>query len=483
MFGSIRKVAKRAVLSSLNAWELRGARAQPQPPGLWDLSVTTSGALAWDGVDLSSLAASHGTPLHVISQTRLEKDYAAFRSAFASQYPRLDIAYSYKTNPLPAVISALHGLGATAEVISEFELWLALKLGVPRERIIFNGPAKTRSALELAMQQGVKLINIDNFVELELLEEIATRSQRRQRVGIRVVTSVGWSGQFGMSIADGSAMAAFRRLKASPRLFPCGVHIHLGNGLRNTGIYAAATRDVVTFIQSLRRELAIEVEHVDLGGGFGVPTVRPLGALDEKYALNGFPLRVPQPGESPAPTEFAREITTILKSGLGGSDGTLPELILEPGRAITSSAQLLLLNVIAIKPGDHTGIHAILDGGKNIAMPPAWEYHEAFLVNSATDRPKRVYSIFGPLCHTGDVMFRSRSFPELRVGDLLAVMDAGAYFIPNQMNFSNPRPSVVMVRDGDTQLIRERESFDDIVRLDALGAQASGVRRAASLVE
>jgi len=215
----------------------------------------------------------------------------------------------------------------------------------------------------------------------------------------------------------------------------------------------------------------IKIDHVDLGGGFGVPTVRPLNELDQRYALNGYPLRSPQPGESPSPAEFARAIAPILRAGLTESDGTVPELVLEPGRAITSSAQLLLLRVLAIKPGPRGERYVILDGGKNIAMPPAWEYHEAFLVNPVADRPIRRHSIFGPLCHTGDVMFRSRSFPELRVGDLLAIMDAGAYFIPNQMNFSNPRPSAVLIEGGRAHLVRGRETFEDMVRLDPLASR------------
>jgi diaminopimelate decarboxylase len=465
MFAFLREAAKRAVLTSMHAREMRGAKLS-QSPALWDLTTSASGRLVWDGVELVELASRFGTPLQVVSRARLESDYKRFRDAFASRYPKVDIAYSYKTNPLPGVIDVLHRCGATAEVISEFELWLALELGMPGRRIIFNGPAKTRDALDLAIQNGIKIINIDGFTELEMLEEVAARSQRRQKVGLRVVTSVGWSGQFGMSIADGTAMSAFRRLKESAFLVPCGLHVHLGNGLRNTGIYVSATREALAFLRVVRAELGIEVEHLDLGGGFGVPTVRPFSTFDLRYSANGFPVRAPQPGEAPSIEDYATAITDLLRSEISVPPERLPELILEPGRAITSSAQLLLLKVLAIKQGSAGDSKVILDGGKNIAMPPGWEYHEAFLTDSSADRPLRRYSVYGPLCHTGDVMFIARQFPELQVGDVIAVMDSGAYFIPNQMNFSNPRTAAVILEGGRAATIRARESFNDLVRLD-----------------
>ncbi|HXR56799.1 MAG TPA: pyridoxal-dependent decarboxylase [Casimicrobiaceae bacterium] len=463
MLTPLRDAATRIVVNAMH-WRRTRKGIQAQQPAQWDLTRDGAGALTWDGVALPDLAREFGTPLEVVSSRRLTRDYVDFQSAFARRYPRVDVGYSYKTNPLPAVIDVLHRAGATAEVISEFELWLALRLGMPGERIIFNGPAKTRDALDLALRHAVKLINIDNMVELELLDDLATHAKRPQRVGVRIVTSVGWSGQFGMSIHDGTALRAFRRLKQSRFLDPCGLHVHLGNGLRDTAIYVRAAREALAFMRVLRAELGVDIEHLDLGGGFGVPTVRPFDRFDYRCLANGLSVMPPRPGDAPRIDDYAREITDTIKANAPSSP--LPELILEPGRALSSSAQLLLLSVLARKhenSGDET---IILDGGKNIAMPPGWEYHEAFLATETGERPLRRYSFYGPLCHTGDLLFRQRPFPELRVGDVVAIMDAGAYFIPNQMNFSNPRPAVAMIDDGQASLIRERESFEDIVRLD-----------------
>jgi diaminopimelate decarboxylase len=467
MIGS--RPVKRAVLRALNAWDTRHGALAPQSPALWGLETDGSGRLAWDGCPLEDLARRFGTPLHVVSRSRLEANYRGFRDAFAARYPRVEIAYSYKTNPLPGVIRALHECGAAAEVISHFELWLALELGVAPERIIFNGPAKTPAALDLAVRRGIKLINIDGAAEIRQIDERAAHYGRKQRVGVRIVTSVGWSSQFGFSIADGAAMEAFRQIQACRHLEPCALHLHLGSGLHDARIYFQASREAVGFALRLRAELGVAIEHLDLGGGFNVPTVRQLSGLDQKFLDHGFPIRPPRAAETPTPVEFAAGIVSLLEELLPRGDGRLPELILEPGRAITSGAQCLLLSVLALKPGDRRERYAIVDGGKNLTVPLGYEYHELFAAGRMNGTPPGRYTVFGPLCHPHDIVARHRDLPGLEVGDVLAVMDAGAYFIPNQMNFSNPRAAAVMITGGVPKVIRGQETFEDVVRLDGVG--------------
>ncbi len=464
--GVVRSTVKRAVLTALNAYDKREAEPTSLDPSQWDMSVTKDGMLVWDGADLVSLARRFGTPLYVISRKRLKKNYEAFYQAFASRYPHVEIGYSYKTNPLPGVIRALHEFGASAEVISHFELWLALRLGVPADRIIFNGPAKSEQALELAVKEGIKLINIDSTGEIAIIERYAQQFGREQQIGVRVVTSVGWSSQFGVPLANGRAMDAFRKIRATQGLVPCGLHVHLGTGIRDSAVYFQAVGEMLEFAASLRAELGIRVKYLDFGGGFGVPTVRPLSELDGKFLANGFPVRPPSVQAAPTPEDYANGIVAQLQRAYGTNPDDLPHIILEPGRAITSSAQALLVSVRVLKEGDRFGELAIVDGGKNMTMPLGYEYHEIFVANRMRQAADTRYSVFGPLCHPGDIVFRHRDLPALAVGDVLAIMDAGAYFVPNQMNFSNPRPPAVMVSGGDASLIRTRESFEDIVRLD-----------------
>lgn len=459
---------KRAVLHALSAYNnRREGLPAPQPPALWGLRTDATGRLAWDGCALEDLACRFGTPLHVVSFSQLEKNYRSFREAFASRYPLVEVGYSYKTNPLPGVIRALHGFGAAAEVISHFELWLALRLGVPPGRIIFNGPAKTPEALDLAVRSGIKIINIDGPAEIARIDERAAHYGVKQRVGVRIITSVGWSSQFGFKVDDGAALDAFRKIKACRNLVPCGLHLHLGTGLRDAALYFQSTREALDLALRLG-EMGISIEHFDLGGGFNIPTVRELSSLDMKFLDHGFQVRPPRPGASPAPAQYAEGIVSLMEKYLARDAGPAPEIILEPGRALSSSAQCLLLTVLSVKQRGAEGKMAIVDGGRNLSMPLAYEYHEVMSAGRARPSPRERYTLYGPLCHPHDVVAQHRDLPRLSPGDVLAVMDSGAYFIPNQMNFSNPRPAVVMVASGAPEVIRARESFEDVVRLDGL---------------
>ncbi len=464
----IRKTVKGAVLKAINAYDKRHGGPEALPYSEWGMTVSPEGELCWDGCSLVALAREHGTPLYVVSRSRLEKNYRGFLGAFASRYPKVEVGYSYKTNPLPGVIKALHEFGASAEVISHFELWLALQLGVAPDNIMLNGPGKSDAALELAVERGIRLINVDNLDEIAKIDRLAAHFGRKQQIGVRVVTSVGWSAQFGLSIETGAAREAFQRMKAAQHLVPCSLHAHLGTGIRDAQVYFRAVGEILAFARQMRDEFGIDMRYLDLGGGFGVPTVRPLTQQDVRLLENGYSVVPPREGQAPSIEEYAEGIVAQMARYYDLASGDVPLLFFEPGRAITSSAQCLLVSVLAIKQGNRFGNFVISNGGKNITMPLGYEYHESFVANRMNSPRDTRYSVFGPLCHPGDILFKHRHLPKVVPGDLITVMDAGAYFVPNQMNFSNPRPAAVMVFNGRSELIRRRESFEDIVRLDDL---------------
>jgi diaminopimelate decarboxylase len=441
-------------------------------PRLWDLEINAAGHLAVCGHDVVELARRHGTPLHVVSRQRLADDFGRFAAAFRRLWPAVEIGYSYKTNPLPGVLRELHALGAWAEVISHFELWLALRLGVPAGRIIYNGPAKSDDGLRLAIERGVRIINIDNLAEIERIGRLARALGVRPQVGVRVVTSVGWSGQFGHDLANGEADEAFARLAETDDVEPCGLHVHLGTGLKDVATYLQAIREMAEFVRRLESRSAVRIRYLDFGGGFGVPTVRPYGAWDERMMANGYPPAPTDPATTPTIESISMAIVDLLRRYYPDDGATVaPTLLFEPGRAITSSAQMLLLRVLAVKPAADGSRRVILDGGKNIAIPTGYESHELLPASSMRDAYRSPHSFYGPLCHPGDVLLRWKRFPDVSPGDVVALMDAGAYFVPNQMNFSNPRPAAVLVdRERDT-LIRKRESFENIVQLDRFASE------------
>jgi diaminopimelate decarboxylase len=450
------------------------------PPSEWGARFDDAGELEIDGCNVASLAREFGTPLHVVSSARLKADFDEFAGSFRRLHPNVEIAYSYKTNPLPGVLAELHRLGALAEVISHFELWLALRLGVPPERILFNGPGKTAAAIDLAVGRGIRLINVDSLPEIDEVAAAAARAGGRQLIGVRIITSVGWSGQFGLSLASGDAFEAFRRIRSHPQLAAVGIHFHLGTGIRDVEIYLRALREMLLFSERLRNELGVRVSHFDLGGGFGVPTVRPYSVWDQRLIANGMPPGPVDVGAAMRPADYSSRIMDLVNEHLRGrTDEPAPTIYFEPGRALTSRAQCLVLKVVAVKESVGGRPKVILDGGKNVAMPTGYEAHELLPVTGGALERDCSIDFFGPLCHPADQLFIAKRFRRLVPGDLVAVMDAGAYFVPNQMNFSHGRPAAVMVRSGRHELLRERETFDDIVSLDRTTRQFHQAAQAA----
>jgi diaminopimelate decarboxylase len=256
-----------------------------------------------------------------------------------------------------------------------------------------------------------------------------------------------------------------------PELLPVGIHLHLGTGIQSIETYVQAVQEVIAFSEKLKATHGIAIEHFDLGGGFGVPTVRGMTEWDLRMISLGYAARMPNPVGIPTPADYAAALSPLLEKLSSSNDGkaSQPRVVFEPGRAITSSSQTLLLSILAKKPGLDGKEFLIADGGKNITMPLGWETHRIFAANKMNDEATLTYNIFGPLCHPGDVVAKNLTMPPLGAADCLAIMDAGAYFVPNQMNFSNPRPPIVSVSDGVVTLVRQKEEFEDIVRLDRSG--------------
>jgi len=470
MSGFVKSKVKALLLQGVIAYDRFKASVQGHQDGrlapeAWDMSLGPDGHLIIEGCDTVDLARDHGTPLYVVNKRRLQKNYLAFFNSFAHQYPKVEVAYSYKTNPLPGVIRLLHEAGASAEVISPFELWLALKLGVPPQRIIYNGPGKSGESLDMAISQNVKLINIDGPSEIDIVRRLSGKYNNKQQVGIRVVTSVGWSDQFGFAIKNGAALEAFHKLSEIPGVSPCALHLHLGTGISDGKTYLQAIKEVLDFSVVLNERLGIGIKFFDFGGGFGVPSVRSYSRIENMLRPYSLTPRSNHVSAYEPFTEYSASIIQLFRKYYP-DDEDCPQIIFEPGRAITSSAQCLLLKVLATKPGRRGNQILILDGGRNFATPTVYEYHHVLAASRMNGSGFASYTIYGPLCHPADMLYASEKLPEVGPGDILAIMDAGAYFIPNQTNFSFPRPGAVVVEAGEHEIIRARESFQDIIKLD-----------------
>jgi diaminopimelate decarboxylase len=466
---SITSRLKRYVYRLLQYWVDRGERQARALPdlSLWGLKASDKQHLMIGGCDCVELAAKYETPLFVVDQHLLEKNFAEFHAGFAAHSLRFEILYSYKTNPVPAILRTLHLCGAGAEVISPYELWLALELGVKPDAIVYNGPNKPDEGLRLAVRKGIKLINVNSFSEIEKLASLADEYGARPAIGVRVSTTAGWGAQFGFKLESGEALAAFERVSHSRTLRACAIHAHLGTNVSDPGVYQSALTTLLHFAKELKDKLGIHIQYLDLGGGFAVPTVRSLGK--QEIRLNTFlykPYDPPAAAARPSVASFAGEIAATFHRECQSLGLEPPILLFEPGRVMTSNTEILLTTVGDFKQTRNGFRIALLDAGINIAQPMSWEYHEVLLANRLDAPYDQRYGLAGPICTPSDFYLKSKRLPELAIGDLLCILDAGAYFTSFANDFSFPRPAIIMINDGQDRVIRKRERFGDLIDHD-----------------
>jgi diaminopimelate decarboxylase len=431
-------------------------------------SINDQDHLEYGGSDVVELARRYGTPLHVVDESALRRNYRAFLGAFRLAYREVSVFYSYKTNCVPGVLGILHEEGCGAEVVSPYELWIATRLRVPPSRIIYNGVNKSVDDLREAIQHGVGLINVDSAGELHRLSDAAKALNRRVNVGLRIDPAVGWVAHFGLS-PDVDRIAALVETAGENRLLNIrGLHAHMGSGIRDTRNYRKAVEVMARLSCKLRETSGIQIDQFDVGGGFGLPTVKTLTLRETVgYKLFNRPPPEPQVGSCPSIESFGEVITSVLRECCARYALREPRLLLEPGRAITGNAQILLVTVCEIKRRKNGTAYAITDGGmQNIAFPLSYEYHTCLLANRLGAPSTERYFVTGPLCSPEDLLYRNWKLPELREGDVLAIMDAGAYFTSFANNFSYPRPPVVTVSDGVSRLVRQRETFEHMTAVD-----------------
>jgi diaminopimelate decarboxylase len=439
------------------------------PPERWGLSIGPNGTM-WSGaVDLEQLARREGTPLHVVRADLLDRNAVAAVEATQPGAPRCEIFFSYKTNPVPGVLRRLHATGVGAEVISPYELWLAFRLGVPAERIIYNGPAKSVESIRLAVRSGVRLVNANSTGDAATIARIAAEERRTVRLGLRVVLPGMWGGQFGIDGGPDRVVAAVRAALSDRFVDLTAVHLHRGLTIRDRETMRHYVGGALAFCDWLSAETGWHPRVLDLGGSLASPTAAPIPPL--QYRLNralGTDLLPPDPDDCLTLPDAARLAAARAHEHFSARGRRAPEIILEPGRALTGDTQLLLASVLDVK-AEGEPAHAVLDTGMNVAEPARTEFHQLYSVSAPAAEPTTSYRLAGPICTPADVLYNNWRLPPLAPGHVLAIMDTGAYFVPFSTTFSFPRPSIVL-QDGDRlTTIWRREQFDDLVRYDVDG--------------
>ena len=402
-------------------------------------------------VDLTALADAVGTPFYCYSTATLERHYRVFAQAFADVDAL--VCYAMKANSNQAVIATLARLGAGADVVSGGELLRARGAGIPPAKIMFSGVGKTEDELALAVEHGILCVNVESEPELELLAAIAANKNRRADVSIRVnpdidakthakIATGKAENKFGIPISR--ARAVYARAAKLDGIRIVGVDMHIGSQITALEPFNDAFALLADFVETLRGD-GHRIEHLDLGGGLGIP-----------YRDDNEP--------PPDPAAYAAMVKRATR-GLGC------RLIFEPGRLIVGNAGILVTRVLYLKRGE-AKTFVIVDAGMNdLVRPTLYDaYHDIWPVREAPAGAPRIFAdVVGPVCESGDFLALDRSLVPSKPGDLLAVMSAGAYGAVQASTY-NTRPLIpeVLVKHSEWAVVRPRLSAEELIALDRL---------------
>jgi diaminopimelate decarboxylase len=401
-----------------------------------------------DGIPVRELVDQYGSPLFIFSESAIRRIYKDALRAFSVRYPKVQFAWSYKTNYLDAICRIYHQEGLWAEVVSEYEYEMARRNHVEATAIIYNGPYKPEHILRDALSKGA-LVHADHFDEMHTLEKIASEMDRPQDVGLRINMDTGiypsWD-RFGFNLENGEALNAVRRMHAGGKLKLKGLHAHIGTFIIEPSAYKIQTAKLAAFARTIAEDVGFTIDYIDIGGGF-----TSKNTLHEQYA--------PGTDVNPSIDVYADAITSSLLEA-GFQQDSLPTLILEPGRALIDEAGYLLATVVANKRLPNGIRSIVLDVGLNTLFTAFWYKHDVL----PTEEKEGMYEetvIYGPLCMNIDVIRPSIRLSAVDTGDLLAVFPVGAYNVTQWMQFIRMRPAVVLIDTaGHVSIIRDAETID-----------------------
>ncbi|AEC17549.1 bifunctional aspartate kinase/diaminopimelate decarboxylase protein [Gallibacterium anatis UMN179] len=393
-------------------------------------------------ISVKQLAQQFGTPLYVYSRATLERHWHAFDSALQG-HPHL-ICFAVKSNPNIALLNLLAKLGSGFDIVSQGELERVLAAGGEANKVVFSGVAKSHTEIERALEVGIRCFNVESEAELLRINQVAEKLGKKAPISLRVNPDVDAKthpyistglkkNKFGVSVER--AREVYRLAKTLPHIQIVGMDCHIGSQLTELQPFLDSADRLLVLLEQLRQD-GIELQHLDLGGGLGV-----------RYSDE----------TPPHPTEYASALLAKFKQ--------YPELeiILEPGRAISANAGILVTKVEYLKSNEDFNF-AIVDAGMNDMIRPALyqAYMEIIEADRTLDRERKVYDVVGPICETSDFLGKGRSLA-IAAGDFIVQRSAGAYGASMASNYnSHPRAAEVLVDGDKAHLIKRRERFEEL---------------------
>lgn len=423
------------------------------------MRVNERGHLDIGGCDTVQLAQEYGTPLYVLDEAHFRQNCRDFYQSFTKQH-QAEVLYAGKTLLTLAICKIVAQEGLGLDVVSEGELYTAIKAGFPMERIYFHGNNKAAAELRLALDYQVGRIMVDNLDELVLLNTLAGARQTTANIMLRLTPGVDAhtheyirtghiDSKFGLVVENGQAMSAVRQALILENINLHGFHCHIGSQIFELASYDHAAKVMLDFIHQVRDETGFIASELDLGGGLGI-----------YYAAGDDPRSI---------QDYADTVIKAVNEQAMALDLPVPKILVEPGRAIAGPAGTTLYSVGTVKDIPGVRKYVAVDGGMCDNLRPALYQakYEACLANRFLEETLQTVSIAGKCCESGDMLIWDLPLPPVQTGDILAVGATGAYNYTMSMNYNRlPRPAMVLVNAGQADVILQRESNDDLIRND-----------------
>jgi diaminopimelate decarboxylase len=427
---------------------------------LTNQQINEAGHLTIGGVDATELAAQYQTPLAVYDVSKIRDQIRRFKSVFEDNGVDYAVSYASKAFATIAMYQVIDQEDAHIDVVSGGELYTAIQAGFPMAHVSFHGNNKSQAELEMAVSNHVGVIVLDNFHEIELLNAVLEAHDTSAAVMMRITPGVSAhtheyisTGQedskFGFDLNSGQAAKALQQVLANPRMNMLGIHAHIGSQIFELNGFQMAADKLVEIAADWHAQFGYQPEVINVGGGFGI-----------QYTKDDHPL---------APEAFVDAIVKTIKQSASDRGLDMPAVWIEPGRSIAGPAGYSLYTVGSRKDVPGLQSYLTVDGGMGDNIRPALyqaEY-EAVLANDPAAKPTETVHLAGKYCESGDILIDNAKLPATKPGDVVAILDTGAYGYSMASNYNrNPRPAVVFVENGESALVVERESYADLTRLD-----------------
>jgi len=423
-------------------------------------SLNNSGNLEFDRCELVKLAQKYGTPCYIFSESIIRKKCREYVTAFSRRNINFEVNYAGKAFLVKALCSILKEEGLGLDVVSGGELYTALSADFPPEKIFFNGNNKSKEEIEFALKEKIGILIVDNEYELKAIEQLAEKLNIKVKIMLRVTPGVDThthknmqTGQvdskFGISINQ--VPDFMKEVLTKKHLIYEGIHCHIGSQIFDLSSYVLALEEMVKLMRKIKSLWGIDSLNLDLGGGLGV-----------KYLESDTP---------PSIEYFVNLIVDTLEKETRKNDIPMPKILIEPGRSIIGEAGITIYTIGAIK--EITGLkkYLIVDGGMTDNPRPILynAKYEAVILDKIDTTSKEIVTIAGKCCESGDILIRNLKLPIASLGDLLVVFSTGAYHHSMASNYNGlTKPAVVLVNNGESDLIVERETYADLVKNDRM---------------